>query len=71
MSRVQKKALNFRDIITIPHYKNLILKFRGEGNPRLRIGTGYLNRREEDQDNGSEESFGLRVAFPSANKLWK
>jgi hypothetical protein len=41
--RVQMKCLNFRDVTTLSPYRNLILRFRGEENPRLRIDTKYLN----------------------------
>jgi hypothetical protein len=50
MFRVQIKGFKFKDVTALPTYKNLIPRFRGEENPRLRIGTKYLNRREEDQD---------------------
>jgi hypothetical protein len=52
--RVQMECLNFRDVTPLPPYRNLILRFRGEKNPRLRIGTGYLDSGEEDQDSWSE-----------------
>jgi hypothetical protein len=50
------KCLNFRDVTTLSPYRNLILRFRGEENPRLRIDTKYLNGREggEDQDSQGE-----------------
>jgi hypothetical protein len=48
------ECLNFWDVTPLPPYRNLILRFRGEKNPRLRIGTGYLDSGEEDQDSWSE-----------------
>jgi hypothetical protein len=51
---IQLKGLNFRGVTALSPYRNLILRFRGEENPRLRIGTWYLNRMEEDQDRWSE-----------------
>ncbi len=46
--------LNIRDVTTLPPYRNLIPRFRGEENLGVRIGTWYLNRGEEDQDSWSE-----------------
>jgi hypothetical protein len=48
------KCLNFGDVTSVPPYRNLISRFTGEENPRLRIGSNYLNRREEDQDSQCE-----------------
>jgi hypothetical protein len=54
MITIQMKCLNFGDVTSVPPYRNLISRFTGEENPRLRIGSNYLNRREEDQDSRSE-----------------
>jgi hypothetical protein len=46
--------LNIRDVSALSPYRNLVPRFRDEENPRIRIGRGYLNRREEDQDSRDE-----------------
>jgi hypothetical protein len=41
--------INIRDLHP-PSYRNLVLRFKGEETIRARIDTGYLDRKEEDQD---------------------
>jgi hypothetical protein len=63
--------LNFRDVTALPPYRNLVLRFRGEENPRARIGTVYLNQRKKIKIVGAKESLDLRMAYPSADKAQK
>jgi hypothetical protein len=42
-------VLNISDV-TMPPYRNLVSRFRGEENLRARIDTRYLNQEGEDQD---------------------
>jgi hypothetical protein len=52
--RVQVKYLIFEDVTTLSLYRNLVLRFRGEVNPRVRIGTRYLNQGKEVWDSRGE-----------------
>jgi hypothetical protein len=45
--------INIRDLQP-PSYRNLVLRFKGEETIRARIDTGYLDRKEEDQDSWVE-----------------
>jgi hypothetical protein len=70
MIKIQMKDLKSREVIALPPYRNLIPRFRGEENPRWRIGTGYLNQREEDQDSGSEECWSCGAFFMMNDHRW-
>jgi hypothetical protein len=62
--RVQMNGLNCGDVASLPHYRNLIPRFRGEENRRLRISTGYLNRgKRKFKIVAIEETFGSMVSL--------
>jgi hypothetical protein len=71
MFRVQMKGLNFRDVITLPPYRNFIPRFRGGENLRLRIDTGYLNWGEEDQNSLGEGISWLAGSLSFARRATK
>jgi hypothetical protein len=64
-------CLDIRDVTALLPYRNLVLRFRGEENPMLRIGIGTSIEETKIKIVGVKGSLGLHVAYPSADKPHK